>query len=147
MLGWPRSPLPCSGRRRASGFVNFDNDVYVCENAKVAGGLSLKGVAGVFTHADCHLYHPLTTLSLMGNYQLHRLYAGGYHFANVAVHTASVILLFLVLRQMTGALWRSAFVAADWWSSRPSFNGGGSPDSPSPRARCRRRSAEVLPAT
>ena len=85
---------------------------YVYENAKVTGGLSLKGLAWVFTHADCHLYHPLTMLSLMADYQLHGLHAGGYHFTNVLLHTASVILLFLVLRQMTGALWRSAFVAA-----------------------------------
>ena len=36
----------------------------------------------------------------------------GTHLTNVVLHTASVILLFLILRQMTGALWRSAFVAA-----------------------------------
>ena len=51
-------------------------------------------------------------LSLMADYQLYGLHAGGYHLTNVLLHTASVILLFLVLRQMTGALWRSAFVAA-----------------------------------
>ena len=51
-------------------------------------------------------------LSLMADYQLHRLHAGGYHFTNVLLHAASVILLFLIVRQMTGAFWRSAFVAA-----------------------------------
>ena len=100
------------GQTAGFGFVNFDDGFYVYENAKVAGGLSLKGLAWVFTHADCNLYHPLTMLSLMGDYQLHGLHAGGYHFTNVLLHTASVILLFLILRQMTGALWRSAFVAA-----------------------------------
>jgi tetratricopeptide (TPR) repeat protein len=48
----------------------------------------------------------------MADYQLHGLRAGGYHLTNVLLHTASVILLFLILRQMTGALCRSAFVAA-----------------------------------
>jgi protein O-mannosyl-transferase len=100
------------GQTAGFGFVNFDDDLYVYDNTKVAGGLSLKGFAWVFTHADCSLYHPLTMLSLMADYQLHGLHAGGYHFTNVLLHTASVILLFLVLRQMTGALWRSAFVAA-----------------------------------
>jgi tetratricopeptide (TPR) repeat protein len=100
------------GQTAGFGFVNYDDNIYVYENAEVAGGLSLKGLAWVFTHADCSLYHPLTTLSLMGNYQLHGLHAGGYHFTNVLLHTASAILLFLILRQMTGALWRSAFVAA-----------------------------------
>jgi len=44
--------------------------------------------------------------------QLYGLAAGGHHFSNVLIHTTTAILLFLVLRQMTGALWRSAFVAA-----------------------------------
>jgi tetratricopeptide (TPR) repeat protein len=100
------------GQTAGFGFVNYDDGFYVSENAKVTGGLSMKGLAWIFTHADCHLYHPLTMLSLMVDYQLHGLNAGGYHFTNVLLHTASVILLFLVLHQMTGALWRSAFVAA-----------------------------------
>jgi len=93
-------------------FVNFDDNTYVYENARVAGGLSWKGLAWVFTHPDCSLYHPLTMLSLMADHQFHGLHPGGYHLTNVLLHTASVLLLFLVLRQMTGALWRSAFVAA-----------------------------------
>ena len=44
--------------------------------------------------------------------QLYGLNPGGHHFTNVLLHTATAILLFLVLRRMTGALWRSAFVAA-----------------------------------
>ncbi|MGP8200890.1 MAG: tetratricopeptide repeat protein [Limisphaerales bacterium] len=100
------------GQTADFGFVNLDDNVYVYENARVAGGLSLKGLGWIFSHADCELYHPLTMLSLMVDYQLHGLHAGGYHLTNVLLHTASVILLFLILRQMTGALWRSAFVAA-----------------------------------
>ncbi|MGD0813697.1 MAG: tetratricopeptide repeat protein [Verrucomicrobiota bacterium] len=94
------------------GFIPYDDELYVYENTHVEGGLSLKGLVWVFTHADCYLYHPLTMLSLMADYQLHGLRASGYHLTNVLLHTASVILLFLGLRQMTGALWRSAFVAA-----------------------------------
>jgi protein O-mannosyl-transferase len=100
------------GQTAGFGFVNLDDSLYVYENAKVAGGLGMKGLAWVFTHADCTLYHPLTMLSLMADYQFHGLKAGGYHLTNVLLHTASVILLFLILCQMTGALWRSAFVAA-----------------------------------
>ncbi len=123
--GWEhrwRTPVLCLGlavitfavfgQTLGHEFVNFDDDAYVYDNATVTGGLSLKGFAWVFTHAECDLYHPLTMLSLMADYQLHGLHAGGYHFTNVLLHTASVILLFLILRQMTGALWRSAFVAA-----------------------------------
>jgi len=38
-------------------------------------------------------------------------HAGAHHFINVLLHGLSASMLFLVLRQMTGALWRSAFVA------------------------------------
>jgi tetratricopeptide (TPR) repeat protein len=44
--------------------------------------------------------------------QLHGLKAGWHHFSNVLLHALAVVLLFLALKQMTGALWRSAFVAA-----------------------------------
>ena len=44
--------------------------------------------------------------------QLYGLHAGGHHLTNVLLHAATAILLFLVLRRMTGDLWPSAFVAA-----------------------------------
>ena len=44
--------------------------------------------------------------------QFYGLNPGGHHLTNVLLHTATAILLFLVLRRMTGFLWRSAFVAA-----------------------------------
>jgi tetratricopeptide (TPR) repeat protein len=44
--------------------------------------------------------------------QLYGLQAGGHHLTNLLLHGAAAILLFLVLRRMTGFLWRSAFVAA-----------------------------------
>jgi tetratricopeptide (TPR) repeat protein len=100
------------GQTLAHEFINYDDNVYVYENEQVAGGLSLKGLAWVFTHPACYLYHPLTLLSLMADHQLCRLHPAGYHFTNVALHTASVLILFLLLRHMTGAFWRSAFVAA-----------------------------------
>jgi tetratricopeptide (TPR) repeat protein len=48
----------------------------------------------------------------MLDWQLYGANAGGHHLTNVLLHAATAILLFLVLRKMTGALWRSAFVAA-----------------------------------
>ena len=36
----------------------------------------------------------------------------GYHLTNVLLHAATAIVLFLVLRRMTGRLWPSALVAA-----------------------------------
>ncbi len=44
--------------------------------------------------------------------QLYGLKAGWHHFTNVFLHTLAAMLLFLALQQMTGAVWRSAFVTA-----------------------------------
>jgi tetratricopeptide (TPR) repeat protein len=94
------------------GFVNFDDDVYVYKNPQVAGGLTRSGAGWAFTHVHSSNWHPLTWLSHMLDAQLYGLNAGGHHATNVLIHAATVFLLFLLLRQMTGFLWRSAFVAA-----------------------------------
>jgi tetratricopeptide (TPR) repeat protein len=115
------------GQTLGHEFVNFDDDKYVYENPAVTRGLNLKGVEWAFTHIVVSNWHPLTMMSYMLDCRLYGLNAGGYHLTNVLLHTASVILLFLVLRRMmglrpekgigattpqAGVLWRSAFVAA-----------------------------------
>src|SRR6478735_2381235 len=99
------------GQTLAHDFVNFDDHVYVYENPLVVKGLSTEGIIGAFTHTHARNWHPLTTLSHMLDCQLYGLNAGGHHLTNVILHTISVLLLFLVLKQMTGAVWQSAFVA------------------------------------
>ena len=93
-------------------FVNYDDNAYVYENPAVMGGLSWNGVKWAFTHTVALNWHPLTMLSHMLDCQLYGLNAGGHHLTNILLHTASVIVLFLVLQQMTDKLWRSAMVAA-----------------------------------
>ena len=93
-------------------FINYDDPRYVYENTKITSGLSIDGVAWAFTHIHSENWHPLTTMSHMLDCQLYGLKAGGHHFTNVLLHTVAVLLLFAVLRDMTGAFWRSAFVAA-----------------------------------
>ena len=100
------------GQTLRFGFVNFDDPKYVYQSPDVTGGLNLKGIAWAFTHVQAANWHPLTWISHMLDCQFYGLNPGGHHFTNILLHTAATILLFLVLRQMTGALWRSAFVAA-----------------------------------
>jgi Flp pilus assembly protein TadD len=100
------------GQTLAHDFVNYDDEVYVYDNAKVAAGLSPQNILWAFTHTVCANWHPLTVISHMLDCQLYGLKPAGHHFTNVLLHTIAVILLFLVLRQMTGGLWRSASVAA-----------------------------------
>ena len=94
------------------GFVNFDDNDYVYDNPHLARGLSAEGVAWAFTTTYCGNWHPLTWLSYLLDYQLYGLAPWGYHLTNVLLHAAATIVLFLVLRRMTGDLWPSAFAAA-----------------------------------
>ena len=100
------------GQTLGFDFVNYDDDVYVYANPVVQRGLTWEGFRWALTYGDIGHWHPLTWLSHMLDCQLYGLNAGGHHLTNVLLHAATAILLFLVLRRMTGLLWRSAFVAA-----------------------------------
>ena len=93
-------------------FINYDDPRYVYENTRITDGLSISGLAWAFTHIHSMNWHPLTTISHMVDCQLYGLKAGAHHFTNVLLHSIAAILLFIALLQMTGAFWRSAFVAA-----------------------------------
>jgi tetratricopeptide (TPR) repeat protein len=93
------------------GFINYDDPVYVYENPVVASGLTLHGIGWAFTQSHGANWHPLTWISHMLDCQFYGLKAGGHHFSNVLLHSIAVLLLFLLFWQMTGALWRSGFVA------------------------------------
>jgi protein O-mannosyl-transferase len=100
------------GQTLRHAFVNVDDDKYVYENRNVSGGLTVTGIAWAFTHSYAHNWHPLTWLSHMLDCQLYGLEPWGHHLTNLLLHAAATLLLFLVLRQMTGDLWPSALVAA-----------------------------------
>ncbi len=100
------------GQTLGHQFVTYDDPQYVYSNPDIVAGLSIPGVVWAFTHAVAGNWHPLTIISHMLDCQLFGLNPAGHHFTNVLLHTIAVILLFLVLHQMTGTLWPSAFVAA-----------------------------------
>jgi tetratricopeptide (TPR) repeat protein len=100
------------GRVCGNEFVNYDDPVYVTDNAHVRDGLSLRGLAWAFTATQALNWHPLTWISLQLDAQIHRTAAWGYHLTNLLLHAANTVLLFLALRRLTGALWRPALVAA-----------------------------------
>ena len=93
-------------------FLLLDDKDYVTENAHVRAGLTWVGVQWAFVAPHAANWHPLTWLSHMLDCELFGLNAGAHHLVNVAFHAANTVLLFLALRMMTGALWRSAAVAA-----------------------------------
>ena len=102
------------GQTLHHGFINLDDDVTVYENPIITQGLDWHSVVQLFTRVDpmTHDWWPLNEFSHMLDWQFYGANASGHHLTNVLLHTAAVICLFLVLRTMTGAFWRSAFVAA-----------------------------------
>ncbi len=100
------------GQTRTFNFVGYDDGENVFQNEVVRRGLAANSVGWALTHSQTGNWIPLTTLSHMLDCQLFGLQAGGHHLVNVFWHAANAILLFLLLRQLTGSLWRSAFVAA-----------------------------------
>ena len=101
------------GQTLGHDFVNFDDHEYVYENPHVIArpdgrrhrlGLHDQSCRQLAS-ADLALPHAGLPDSTGSN-------AGGHHLTNVLLHAATAILLFLVLRRMTGDLWPSAFVAA-----------------------------------
>ena len=93
-------------------FVNYDDPRYVYQNTRITSGISVANVAWAFSHIHSENWHPLTTITHMLDCQLHGVNAGWHHLTNVLLHSCAVVLLFVALERMTGALWRSAFVSA-----------------------------------
>jgi tetratricopeptide (TPR) repeat protein len=97
---------------RLCDFVGYDDHDYVTENLQVRKGLTWPGIVWAFKTPVSGNWHPLTILSHMLDCQCFGLDSGGHHLTSLLFHIANTLLLFGVLRQMTAAVWRSAFVAA-----------------------------------
>ena len=93
-------------------FVCYDDYFYVVENPHVRQGVTWPGIAWAFTTLSGGNWHPLTWVSHMLDTSAWGLKPAGHHFTNLMLHAANTLLLFLVFARMTGALWRSALVAA-----------------------------------
>ena len=90
----------------------FDDIAYVIENGHIQSGMTMDGFTWAFGTKYFGLWNPLVWLSLMLDYQLYGMNAGAFHMTNLILHILSTLLLFWLFHRMTGALWRSAFVAA-----------------------------------
>src|SRR5262249_41190856 len=92
--------------------LNYDDEGYITDNPPVRAGLTMLGVKWAFQTFHTGNWHPLTWLSHMLDVQWFGMNPGAHHLVNVAFHVANTLLLFLLLQAITGALWRSAGVAA-----------------------------------
>ena len=93
-------------------FIEFDDGLYITNKPIVQQGLTFEGVLWAFSNFEAKNWHPVTWLSHMLDCTLFQMFPGGHHLTNVALHALNALLLFLLLQRMTGAVWRSALVAA-----------------------------------
>ena len=100
------------GQVRNFDFVDFDDGSYITENIHVQKGLTIEGLIWAFTTFHSANWHPMTWLSHMLDCQIYGLNPMGHHWTNLQFHIVNTLLLFFILFKMTGAIWRSAFVAA-----------------------------------
>jgi len=95
-----------------SDFVGYDDELYVTENKQVQEGFSSESLKWAFATFHSANWHPLTWLSHMLDCELYGLNPAGHHWTQVEFHIVNTVLLFFILFKMTGALYKSAFVAA-----------------------------------
>jgi hypothetical protein len=93
-------------------FTNYDDDAYVTANWAVRRGLTAETAAWAFTAFHSANWHPLTWLSHALDVELFGMNPAGHHAMNVVFHASAALLLYHLLWKMTGAVWRSALVAA-----------------------------------
>jgi tetratricopeptide (TPR) repeat protein len=93
-------------------FVNYDDTMYVTDNSHVTSGLTLANAGWALRSGYAANWHPVTWLSHMLDCQMFGLRPWGHHLTNVLLHALNAGLVFALLRQMTGATWRSLLVAA-----------------------------------
>ena len=100
------------GRVHAFPFLDFDDPHFTTGNPMVRDGLTWRGLLWALSTFHTANWHPLTWLSHQLDMALFGGWAGGHHATSAVLHTANALLLFLALRRLTGARWRSAAVAA-----------------------------------
>jgi Flp pilus assembly protein TadD len=93
------------------GFTNWDDPDYVFENRRVVSGVSSENARWAFTSFHAGNWHPLTWLSLQLDAQLLGTAPWGFHLTNVLLHAANTVLLFWVLRSLSGDIGPSTIVA------------------------------------
>ncbi len=92
-------------------FQFCDEQAELLNNAHVNSGLSWQNLHWALFSLDFGNWYPLRWISHMLDFEMFGSDPWGHHLTNVLLHAANGVLLFLVLKRMTGALWRSLIVA------------------------------------
>ena len=90
------------------GFVNYDDDMYVTDNAHVISGVTWESLKWACLNPVSANWHPLTILSHMLDCQIFGLKPWGHHLTSLLLHALNAALVFVLLRQMTAlVMWRA----------------------------------------
>jgi protein O-mannosyl-transferase len=93
-------------------FLNYDDPLNLTENVLVLKGLTWAGLKEFFFNPYVlPSWTPMTMLSHMVAVQVFGLNPWGHHLINVVLHAINAVLVFALLQQVTGAKWRSLWVA------------------------------------
>ena len=92
-------------------FIELDDDKYVYNNPVVTRGVTTEGISWAFTKGYASNWHPLTWLSHMLDCELFGLNPAGHHLTSVAIHTATALLLLLLMYLLAKKFYKSVFVA------------------------------------
>ena len=96
---------------RHNGFVSYDDKGYIVYNQVVKSGIKWESLGQAFTKPHLYMWHPLTTISHMLDYELFGLNPTGHHLVSVTIHIVNVLLVFGIFRSFGGPIWLSAFIA------------------------------------
>src|SRR5438270_1425158 len=88
-------------------FVNLDDEQYILHNSNVTHGLTWHGIVWAFGSGYAANWHPLTWISHMIDCSMYGLNPAGHHLTNLLLHIANSLLVFLLMRRVTGAVWGS----------------------------------------
>ncbi len=104
-VAWVYAPV------RDHGFLLYDDDLYLVRNPHLASGLSAEGLRFALTSFYGANWFPLTWLSHLAEWELHRLDPGRVHLANLALHLGVVALVGLCARALGLGSWAALFSA------------------------------------
>jgi hypothetical protein len=105
--------LAIYGQTVGFAFLEYDDDVFVTRNALVNAGISADSVHAAFVRRSAPLnWLPLMVMSYMAEATLFGVDPSAFHATNVALHALDAVLLYVLVRTLTGAVWPSAIAAA-----------------------------------
>ena len=96
------------------GFVNLDDFEYIADHPNVYHGITIDAVKGTLKFSQIAYWYPLAWLSHLLDVELYGMDSGCHLQTNALIHFLNTLLLFLGLKKMTEALWRSAIVASSF---------------------------------